>query len=225
MSNFMNIPNTADNNGNSNPAGLLNLLLNIYDKVMVLKVFVDSEDDQLRDMYLNAALAHNNKLLTNPSHIDAGFDLFAPGKDGRCTSESQLNFFGPGWAGKPPVNKLDFNICCAARMHADTGKSFNTGYYMHPRSSLSKTQLRLANSTGIVDAGYRGHLIGMFDVVNIPPSSSSDRVSDYSGMKYDRYLQICAPGLVPIIVEIVDSLSALGGETERGAGGFGSTGR
>jgi dUTP pyrophosphatase len=106
-------------------------------------------------------------------------------------------------------------------MCADTGKSYNTGYYMHPRSSLSKTQLRLANSTGIVDAGYRGHLIGMFDVVNSPP----DRVSEYCGAIYDRYLQICAPGLVPIIVEIVDYREELGEETARGGGGFGSTGR
>jgi dUTP pyrophosphatase len=213
MSSFMNnpIPNTNDNNGNP-----LASLLNMYDKVMVLRVFVDSDDDRLRDMYRNAAIAHNNKLLTNMPHIDAGFDLFAP---------ETIDFFGPGWPQKSPVNKLDFKICCAARIHADTGKNFNTGYYMHPRSSLSKTQLRLANSTGIVDAGYRGHLIGMFDVVNIPPNGPADRVSDYSGMKYDRYLQICAPGLVPIMVEIVDSLRDLGDETERGAGGFGSTGR
>lgn len=210
MSNFMNnlTPNTNDNNGN--PPSLLPSLLNMYDKVMVLRVFVDSDD--LRDMYRNAALAHNNKLLTNMSHIDAGFDLFAP---------ETIDFFGPGWPQKSPVNKLDFKICCAARIHTDNGKNFNTGYYMHPRSSLSKTQLRLANSTGIVDAGYRGHLIGMFDVVNSPPNSQSS----YSGMKYDRYLQICAPGLVPIMVEIVDSLGDLGSETERGAGGFGSTGR
>ena len=216
MSNFMNnlTPNTNDNNGNPRP--LLPSLLNMYDKVMVLRIFVDSDDDHLRDMYRNAALAHNNKLLTNMLHIDAGFDLFAP---------ETIDFFGPGWPQKSPVNKLDFKICCAARMHADTGKNYNTGYYMHPRSSLSKTQLRLANSTGIVDAGYRGHLIGMFDVVNSPPNSPADRASDYSGIKYDRYLQICAPGLVPIMVEIVDLLSDLGDETERGAGGFGSTGR
>ena len=209
MSSFMNnlMPNTNDNNGNP-----LASLLNMYDKVMVLRVFVDSDDDHLRDMYRNAAIAHNNKLLTNMQHIDAGFDLFSP---------ETIDFFGPGWPQKSPVNKLDFKICCAARMHADTGKNYNTGYYMHPRSSLSKTQLRLANSTGIVDAGYRGHLIGMFDVVNSP----ADRASDYSGIKYDRYLQICAPGLVPIMVEIVDLLSDLGDETERGAGGFGSTGR
>jgi dUTP pyrophosphatase len=109
-------------------------------------------------------------------------------------------------------------------MYTDTGKSFNTGYYMHPRSSLSKTQLRLANSTGIIDAGYRGHLMGMFDVVNIQPNSSDDNDCDFYGHKFDRYLQICAPGLVPILVEIVHNINELGGETERGSGGFGSTG-
>jgi dUTPase len=38
-------------------------------------------------------------------------------------------------------------------------------------------------------------------------------------------VQICAPGLVPILVQIVDSMEELGGETARGGGGFGSTGR
>ena len=93
---------------------------------------------------------------------------------------------------------------------------------MYPRSSLSKTRLRLVNSTGIIDAGYRGHLMGMFDVVKI---QDDDQHSDYYGKKFDRYLQICAPGLVPIVVNIADSLEDLGEQTERGQGGFGSTGR
>jgi dUTPase len=49
-------------------------------------------------------------------------------------------------------------------MVCDSGKSFSTGYYMYPRSSLSKTKLRLANSVGIIDSGYCGFLIGMFDI-------------------------------------------------------------
>jgi dUTP pyrophosphatase len=110
-------------------------------------------------------------------------------------------------------------------MITDTGKIYNTGYYMYPRSSLSKTQLRLANSTGIIDSGYRGHLIGMFDVVNIQKNISDDNDFDYCGYKYDRYLQICSPGLVPILVKIVNNKEELGEETERGEGGFGSTGR
>jgi dUTP pyrophosphatase len=96
---------------------------------------------------------------------------------------------------------------------------------MYPRSSLSKTPLRLANSTGIIDSGYRGNLMAMFDVINLPDNLSDSREADYFGRKLDRYVQICAPGLVPIIVEIVNSIEDLGNETIRGGGGFGSTGR
>ena len=219
MSNFVN---------DNNISQILKNLLSIYEKVMVLKLFVDSYDNNLKNMYYAAADKHNNKLLNNSEHIDAGFDLFAPGNEEGYEQEiygEQLRFFGIGWDDKNPVNKLDLKVCCSARMFTDSGKNFNTGYYMYPRSSLSKTQLRLANSVGIIDAGYRGHLMGMFDVVNIPQDGDDDREADYFGNKFDRYLQICAPGLVPIVVEIVNSSNELGEETERGAGGFGSTGR
>ena len=65
----------------------------------------------------------------------------------------------------------------------------------------------------------------MFDVVNIPKNEYDDKEADYYGSKFERYLQICAPGLVPIIVEIVYSKEELGEQTARGSGGFGSTGR
>ena len=211
---------------NNNNTIILNNLLNVYDKVMVLKIFVDSEDNVFKNMYDSAMNKHNTKLENKPDHIDAGFDLFAPGNEGyeETYYRNSLRFFGTGWSDAGPVNKLDFNVCCSAKMFTDSGKNFNTGYYMYPRSSLSKTQLRLANSTGIIDAGYRGHLIGMFDVVNISNVDSDNRDADYIGKKYDRYLQICAPGLVPIIIEIVNTKEELGEETDRGSGGFGSTG-
>ena len=170
---------------------------------MLLNVFVDSNDDELKNKYINAANEHNNKFFNGSKFIDAGFDLFSP---------LQMNY------GYDKVNKLDLNVVCSAIMFTDTNKSFNTGYYMYPRSSISKTRLRLANSTGIIDAGYRGHLMGMFDVVY------NNDTTDYCVKKFDRYLQICAPELVPIVVNIVDSLEDLGEQTERGQGGFGSTG-
>jgi len=210
-------------------ANTLSNLLNVYDKVMFLKLFIDSDDVILKNLYYTSAENHNKKLLENISHIDAGFDLFAAGNQ-RNSSEAEIyeniiRFYGPGWEEAGPVNKLDLRVCCSAKMFTDTGKSYHTGYYMHPRSSLSKTKLRLANSTGIIDAGYRGHLMGMFDVVNISENEPDDRDCDFAGSKYDRYLQLCAPGLVPIIVEIVETFQELGEETERGEGGFGSTGR
>ena len=208
---------------------LHNTLLASYDKFMFLKLFVDSKDETLKNKYLTAAENHNNKLLNNSNFIDAGFDLFAPGNEGAKLEsigyDEELRFYGPNYIDANPVNKVDLNVICSAKMYLDSGKSFNTGYYMYPRSSLSKTQLRLANSTGIIDAGYRGHLMGMFDVVNIPEDVSDDRECDYYGEKFDRYLQICAPGLVPIVVEIVESKEDLGEKTVRGDGGFGSSGR
>ena len=42
---------------------------------------------------------------------------------------------------------------------------------------------------------------------------------------YSRMLQICAPGLIPIHVQIVDKFEDLGASTSRGDGGFGSTGK
>ena len=66
----------------------------------------------------------------------------------------------------------------------------------------------------------------MFDVVNIDKEiQNKDNIdADYYAKVNDRLLQICAPGLIPIYVEIVDAVYELGIETERGSGGFGSTG-
>ena len=179
-----------------------------YDKFMILKIFVDddSNDNELKKKYLEAANAHNKKIENNPTMIDAGFDLYAPSE--KDDIQLQLHFY------KSSINKIDFKIKCSAKMHTDT-KVYNTGYYMYPRSSISKTPLRLANATGIIDAGYRGNLMSMFDSLE----------EHYIGKKFDRYIQICAPSLVPIVVEIVDTIKDLGEETERGVGGFGSTGR
>jgi dUTP pyrophosphatase len=216
---FVFVNPTSDSN-------ILTRLLTIYDKIMVLKIFVDG-DDELKQKYIEYAESHNNKIITNNDFIDAGFDLFAPGNEG--DEGDSLPFFGPGRPNTNPVNKVDFKVCCSAQMFTDSGKTYNTGYYMYPRSSLSKTQLRLANATGIIDAGYRGHLMGMFDVVNINPNETTktnDTVSaDYLGKKYDRYLQICAPNLCPILVRLVNTKEELGEKTLRGDGGFGSTGR
>ena len=86
------------------------------------------------------------------------------------------------------------------------------GYWLVPRSSISKTPLRLANSIGLVDSGYRGELMAKVDNV-------SDE--DYHIKAGDRLFQLVAPNLAPMVVGVVTSLS----ETDRGENGFGSTGR
>lgn len=98
-----------------------------------------------------------------------------------------------------------------------------SGYYLYPRSSIVKTSMRLANSVGIIDSGYRGEIMAVVD--------KNDSVNDWKTVlkrdckQYDRLFQICAGDLQPFRVEIVESECELSGVTERGDGGFGSTGR
>jgi len=197
-----------------------NNLLYTYDKYLHLKIYVDDNNySGLKQKYIDSALNHNNKILNlNNPYLDAGFDLFNPVRNEiNLNNQSTCSSF----SGNRPslINKIDFGIICSAQMVTNNYKIYNTGFYIYPRSSLSKTKLRLANSTGIIDSGYRGNLIGMFDLINVSPNE------EYVVDKYDRLLQICAPGLVPIVVEIVNTLDELGSQTERGSGGFGSTGR
>ena len=103
--------------------------------------------NEMRDKYILAAENHNQKMSGNP-YPDAGFDLFLPGD---CVCKE----------GQP--NRLNFQVKCSAKIICENGKTFATGFYMYPRSSLSKSMLRLANSVGIIDSGYRGDIMGMFD--------------------------------------------------------------
>jgi dUTP pyrophosphatase len=171
------------------------LLINC-ERYMVLKIYSDSQ--WTRHRYAELAQIHNDKLVQSSTY-DAGFDVYVPDHV-LCLRDE--------------VVKIDFGIQCSAQVVTDSGKLYNTGFYMYPRSSLSKTRLRLANAVGIIDSGYRGNLIGAFDILE-----------DCSVTKNSRLTQICAPSLIPIFVEVVDKLSDLGEQTERGSGGFGSTGQ
>ena len=64
----------------------------------------------------------------------------------------------------------------------------------------------------------------MFDCI-YNDEQSDDRDFDWYMEKYSRIIQICAPGLIPIYVNIVDTITELGPSTSRGYGGFGSTGK
>lgn len=82
-----------------------------------------------------------------------------------------------------------------------------------PRSSIGmKTGLRLSNSIGIIDADYRGEIGVIYDNI-------SD--SDYTIKAGDRIAQIWVERVERFKPVIVDILPA----TERGEGGFGSTGK
>ena len=81
-----------------------------------------------------------------------------------------------------------------------------------PRSSISKPPLRLCNSIGLIDAGYRGEIIAAVDNIKEQP---------YKINVGERLFQLVAMNGSKINFELVSELT----ETDRGTGGFGSTGK
>ncbi len=92
----------------------------------------------------------------------------------------------------------------------DKNKDTNISSFLCPRSSIYKTPLRMANSIGIIDAGYRGSIMVALD--NISDKNYTIKVGQ-------RLFQVCSPTLDPITFELTGRLS----DTSRGEGGFGST--
>lgn len=177
---------------------------------MTLKIHVTNPNPEFKELYQQHIDKYIQKLLDNPKYIDAGFDLLVSNDEGFTIHDCYC--------------KLDLDIICEAEIvnikyNYDTDcekHSYKTGFYIYPRSSIYKTPLRLANSVGIIDAGYRGHIIAMFDR-NINESLVTVK-------RGERLVQICAPSLIPIVPILVDE-SSINFGTGRGAGGFGSTGK
>ena len=140
---------------------------------------------------------------------DAGVDLY-------CPSSIYVG------CNKPVATMVDYKIKC--RMMDEAGNQVS--YYLYPRSSISKTPLILANSVGIIDCSFRGSIKAAFRNTYLTQNwihGDSDEKEDYGYtiQKGERIVQICGPMLLPIKVKLVDSLDV----TERGEGGFGSTGK
>jgi dUTP pyrophosphatase len=89
---------------------------------------------------------------------------------------------------------------------------------LFPRSSISKKDLSLTNSVGVIDSTYRGEVKVKFLVRKDVGSSfiNPDRIYDIG----DRIAQLVIIPYPTISFEEKDTLS----ETKRGEGGFGSTG-
>jgi len=86
-------------------------------------------------------------------------------------------------------------------------------FWLLPRSSIFKSGLLMANSAGVIDKSYRGEL-------KAPVWSMTGNSTVKHG---ERLFQIVAPDMGWIRhVRMVEAISLRG---ERGAGGFGSTGK
>jgi dUTP pyrophosphatase len=90
-----------------------------------------------------------------------------------------------------------------------------------PRSSISKTNLVLANSVGLIDNGYRGTIKLRFKYI-LQFADIAKGMINFSKIykKGDKIGQLVfAKTISPSIIE-----SEVTSETNRGEGGFGSTG-
>ena len=168
----------------------------------ILKIYI--ENDDLNNVYSQRIVDHNNSILNN-RFADSGFDLIVP----------EQTVFTTGIESK----FIDMGVKCEM-VFCDvyTDQLTTCAYTVYPRSSISKTPLMLANHTGIIDAGYRGSIIGAFRWLK----SGTVDLPKYVVEKHTRLVQICHPTLCPIFAVIVPANGLSG--TERGENGFGSTG-
>lgn len=95
----------------------------------------------------------------------------------------------------------------------DLAVEISEGYvgYIFPRSSISKTDHFLRNSVGVIDSGYRGEIKLR---MSIPELGSKEYALG------DKVGQLIIMKLPWVDIEEVEELS----DTDRGEGGFGSTG-
>ena len=176
-------------------------LITVPNSFAVLKIY--TENEELKNIYKNTIEKHNTNM-SSSKFPDSGFDLYCP---------EQVNIVEPN-----KTYFLDYQIKTEMLYYNKSLNSVsNSPFYMYPRSSFSKTPLILGNHVGIIDSGYRGNLIGAFKFL-----PNDKYATNYTIEKEQRLLQICHPSLCPIYVVLVenDDLQV----TERGSGGFGSTG-
>ena len=83
---------------------------------------------------------------------------------------------------------------------------------LFPRSSVYRHQLQLANGVGVIDAGYRGEVMLKYRIVQ--PHISRYGIGDRVG-------QLVVLELPKVSIEEVGELDG----SDRGDGGFGSTGK
>ena len=169
----------------------------------VLNIYI--QDNNLKKKYKEQQQKNNEMiddyLYTDKTvYFDAGIDLYTP--------NSVI-------VKKNTTEKINHEIKCSMNRVNPDGTKSPVCYYLYPRSSTgAKTPLRLSNSVGIIDAGYRGNIMACVD-------NHSNK--DYTIKKGTRLFQICAGDLSlfkTLVLGDDDNLSV----SIRGEKGLGSTG-
>lgn len=149
-------------------------------------------------------LSEDAVLPTRANLSDAGYDIVAI-DDGTVDEQGFIQY------------RTGLSVCPDVGYHIE----------IFPRSSISKYSLALANSIGLVDNGYRGEIL-----VRFKPTMSfvQNAVSVEAYVVYPKISKVYKKGdkIAQLVIRktedadfvIVDELVS----SERGVGGFGSTG-
>lgn len=127
---------------------------------------------------------------------DAGMDLVATSQEfEKNAAGRRLQVYGTGLAFEIPEGYVGL---------------------IFPRSSIAKTELALTNCVGVIDSGYRGEVKFKFAI------DGGSRATNEGTYKVgDRIGQIIIMPYPAVEFEETEELSS----TERGEGGFGSSGK
>lgn len=140
-----------------------------------------------------------------------------------------LDRFGPPTRGTSGSAGYDLRACIPERLvlAPQQAARIGTGVAIHigdaglvgivaPRSGLGSRGLGLANTIGIIDSDYTGEII--CKAVNRNPPGGEDVVIEPG----DRVFQLL---FMPVVVADLLQVDAFSESTERGDGGYGSTGK
>ena len=151
------------------------------------------------NMIVKIKLLNERAVVPSYAHnTDAGLDLVATSriydKDGNIT-------YGTGVAVEIPEGYVGL---------------------VFPRSSISKKDLALSNSVGVIDSGYRGEIFAKFKpTLSVYAESFGRQLAPRQYEIGERVAQLIILPYPHIDFSVVDDLSS----SERGAGGYGSTGK
>jgi dUTP pyrophosphatase len=87
---------------------------------------------------------------------------------------------------------------------------------LYIRSGLSKKQLRLVNSVGVIDSDYRGEMKCLM--------TSDDPDYEWDSFDISQGERVCQLVIMPYPKVFLNQVKTLTTVTDRGEGGFGSTG-
>lgn len=134
---------------------------------------------------------------TRSNPTDAGLDLRA--KMTYTLQMGQRTLVGTGVSVKIPVNHVGL---------------------LFPRSSLSKQGVTMTNSVGVIDSDYRGEIMASLIFNGVPGNCSElDIVAG------ERIVQLVIVPILLVTPLVEDWSDEVWNDTQRGTGGFGSTGK